>query len=194
MSARRRRGSRRSRARSRSRSTRAGRRTGSRAAFWTTVSWLRCAVGLADRRRKFSRAARSRVNACSDAHAGDVLGERRRDGAERLADAAVASAPTSCGRSRCATDERRDHGQRRERELPVEEEQDHRGADERQRVLDERGDAVGDELVERLDVVRDPADQRRRRGCARRSRATAAAGAGRGGCAGRRASARPSSR
>ena len=30
---------------------------------------------------------------------------------------------------------------------------------ERQRVLDERGDSVGDELVERLDVVRDPADQ-----------------------------------
>ena len=27
-----------------------------------------------------------------------------------------------------------------------------------QRVLDERGDAVGDELVERLDVVRQPAD------------------------------------
>ena len=29
---------------------------------------------------------------------------------------------------------------------------------ERQRVLDERRDAVGDELVERLDVVREPAD------------------------------------
>ena len=31
-------------------------------------------------------------------------------------------------------------------------------ADEHQRVLDEARDAVGDELVERLDVVREPAD------------------------------------
>ena len=52
----------------------------------------------------------------------------------------------------------RHHGQRREREPPVEEEQHDRRADERQRVLDERRDAVGDELVERLDVVRQPAD------------------------------------
>jgi hypothetical protein len=51
-----------------------------------------------------------------------------------------------------------EHGQRRERELDVEEEEDDRGADEQQRVLDQARDAVGDELVERLDVVRDPAD------------------------------------
>ena len=56
-------------------------------------------------------------------------------------------------------DQQRDDDQRRERELPVEAEQDHGGADQRQRVLDQRGDAVGDELVERLDVVRQPADQ-----------------------------------
>ena len=59
-----------------------------------------------------------------------------------------------------AVDERHreQHGQRRERELPVEEEEDDGGADEEQRVLDQARDAVGDELVERLDVVRDPAD------------------------------------
>ena len=48
--------------------------------------------------------------------------------------------------------------QRREREPPVEDEEDDRGADERQRVLHEARDAVGDELVDRLDVVRQPAD------------------------------------
>ena len=32
------------------------------------------------------------------------------------------------------------------------------GADSVERVLDEARDAVGDELVERLDVVREPAD------------------------------------
>ena len=55
------------------------------------------------------------------------------------------------------TSERQDR-HRREREPPVEEEEDDRGADQRQRVLDEARDAVGDELVERLDVVREPAD------------------------------------
>ena len=52
----------------------------------------------------------------------------------------------------------RDHGAGREREPPVEDEQDDRRAEERQRVLDEARDAVRDELVDRLDVVRQPAD------------------------------------
>ena len=59
---------------------------------------------------------------------------------------------------------RRDHGQRREREPPVEEEEKHGGADQRQRVPDQAGDAVGDELVECLDVVRQPADDHARSG------------------------------
>ncbi len=54
---------------------------------------------------------------------------------------------------------RRDHEDGRERELPGEDEEDHRRAAERERVLDQRGEAVGDELVERFDVVRQPADQ-----------------------------------
>ena len=55
-------------------------------------------------------------------------------------------------------DERRQDRHRREREPPVEEEEDDRRADEGERVLDEARDAVGDELVERLDVVRQAAD------------------------------------
>ena len=54
----------------------------------------------------------------------------------------------------------REDGERREREPPVEEEEDDRRAEEHERVLDEARDAVGDELVERLDVVREPRDDR----------------------------------
>ena len=61
-----------------------------------------------------------------------------------------------------ASDEQRDHREDPERELPRENEQDHRRADERQRVLHERGNAVGDQLVERLDVIGHPADQNAR--------------------------------
>ena len=61
-----------------------------------------------------------------------------------------------------ATIMQRQDGQRREREPPVEEEEDDRRADEGERVLDEARDAVGDELVERLDVVRQPADDHAR--------------------------------
>src|SRR5436189_3201426 len=41
---------------------------------------------------------------------------------------------------------------------------------ERERVLDEARDAVGDELVERLDVVREPADDHEQRRGARPAR------------------------
>ena len=131
---RRRRGSRRSRARSRSRATRAGRRTGSRGRSGRPSRWLRRAVGLADRAEVLVRRALARER-LQDAHAGDVLGERRRDVAQRLADAAVA-ARRLLAEDRRRDGQRRDDGERREREPPVEDEQDHRGADERQRVLD----------------------------------------------------------
>ena len=52
-----------------------------------------------------------------------------------------------------------EHG---EREPPVEDEQDHRGDEQGQRVLDEARDAVGDELVERLHVVGQAADDHAR--------------------------------
>jgi hypothetical protein len=44
------------------------------------------------------------------------------------------------------------------REPPVEDEQDDRRAEQRQRVLNEARNAVGDELVDRLDVIRQAAD------------------------------------
>ncbi len=101
-----------------------------------------------------ARLARERLH---DAHPGDVLGERRRDEPEPLAHLAVrAGRPRAEHASR--DHERRDHRHRRERELPVEEEEDDRGADQRQRALHERRHAVGDELVERVDVVREAAD------------------------------------
>ena len=61
-------------------------------------------------------------------------------------------------KSAVAIDEQRQDRHRREREPPVEEEEDDRGAEQGQRVLHEARDAVRDELVERLDVVRQPAD------------------------------------
>ena len=51
-----------------------------------------------------------------------------------------------------------DHPARREGEAPVEDEQEHRRADERERALHEGRHAVGHELVDRFDVVRQPAD------------------------------------
>ena len=71
-------------------------------------------------------------------------------------------------RVECVAEERgrdahqRDHGEGGEREPPVEDEEQDRRADEGERVLDEAGDAVRDELVERLDVVRQPADDHAR--------------------------------
>ena len=56
----------------------------------------------------------------------------------------------------------REDDERREREPPVEEEEHDHGAREHERVLDQARDAVGHELVERLDVVRDAAHDRAR--------------------------------
>ena len=96
-----------------------------------------------------------------DAHAADVLGERRGDEAEPLADG-----PVGAGRAHAEDGRRHDHqrqdGQGREREPPVEEEEDDRRPEQEERALDERRHAVGDELVESLDVVRQPADDHAR--------------------------------
>ena len=64
------------------------------------------------------------------------------------------------GERRDAQDREDDVGD--QRELGVEREQDHRGADQRQRRAEERDDAVADERVERLDVVGEPRDQHAR--------------------------------
>ena len=98
--------------------------------------------------------ARERLH---DAHAGDVLRERRGQEAEPLAHRRV-GARRALAEDRRREAHQRDDGAGREREPPVEDEEDDRRADQRQRVLDEARDAVGDELVDRLDVVREPAD------------------------------------
>ncbi len=121
---------------------------------------VRGAVALvhAAERRLARRLARERLH---DAHAGDVLGERRRHEPEALPHPAVRAVRADAeprGRGR----HQRKHDERREGEAPVEEEEDDGGADEEEGVLDEARDAVGDELVERLDVVRDAADVRAR--------------------------------
>ena len=92
------------------------------------------------------------------AHAGDVLGERRRDEAEPLSHRGV-RARRALAEEHGPDAHERDHRERGEREPPVEDEQEDRRAAERERALGEGRDAVRDELVDRLDIVRHPADQ-----------------------------------
>jgi len=100
------------------------------------------------------RLARERLD---HTHAGDVLGERGRHETEPLSHRPIgAGAPHA--EDRRSDRHRRNHRQRRECQSPVEQEQDDGGPDQDQRVLDKRGDSVRDELVERIDVVREPAD------------------------------------
>jgi hypothetical protein len=117
---------------------------------------VRVAIALRDRAEVLDvpLLARERLH---HAHAGDVFRERRGDEAEALADFAVGT------RRADAEDHGRDGHQRndrqgREGEPPVQDEEQDRRADERERVLHEARHAVGDELVERLDVVRQAAD------------------------------------
>jgi hypothetical protein len=92
-----------------------------------------------------------------DAHAGDVLRERRCDESEPLADGRIRASGVDPEQDR-ADAHHGDHGERGEGQPPVEHEQQDRRSDQRQRALHERRDAVGDELVEGLDVIRQPAD------------------------------------
>ena len=92
-----------------------------------------------------------------DAHAGDVFGEGRRDEAKSLSHTLVRAVRARAEPARREGHERQDE-ERREGEAPVEQEQHDDGSDEDERVLHEARDAVRDELVERLDVVRDPTD------------------------------------
>jgi hypothetical protein len=96
-----------------------------------------------------------------DAHAGDVLGESRRDEAEPLADTAV-GVVRARAEPRRRQAHQREHDERRERKAPIEEEEDDDRPSEDERVLNEARDAVRDELVEGLDVVRDATDDRAR--------------------------------
>ena len=110
--------------------------------------------------RVFVLLARERLH---DAHACDVLCERRRHETQTLADGAIRAGGANAedhGRDAHEWDDR----QRREREPPVEDEEEDRRADQREAVLNEARDSVGDELVDRLDVVRQPADDHARAG------------------------------
>ncbi len=91
-------------------------------------------------------------------HAGDVLGERGRHEAEPLAHRRVGPGGARA-EERARQDHERDHDEGREGEPRVEHDQEEGCAAEQQRALCERRDAVGDELVDRLDVVGHPADQ-----------------------------------
>ena len=71
-----------------------------------------------------------------DAHAGDVLGERGGHVAETLAHRAV-GARRADAEERPSRRHQRDDRERREREPPVEDEQEDRRPDERERALDE---------------------------------------------------------
>ena len=92
-----------------------------------------------------------------DAHARDVFGQRRGDEPQALPDGAVGEGRARAEHRR-GDDQRRHHRERREREPPVEEEQDHDRAEQQQRVLQQRRHAFRHQLVERVDVVRQPAD------------------------------------
>ena len=102
--------------------------------------------------------ARERLD---DPHPRDVLGERGRHEAEPLAHGRVRAGGALAEDHRRDAHER-DHDQRRECQAPVEDEEQDRGAEQSERVLDEARDPVGDELVDRLDVVRQPADDHAR--------------------------------
>ena len=86
--------------------------------------------------------------------------ERLLEGGEHVGHA-LAGAPVGAGgvdaEQRRAHRERREDHEGQEGELPVVDEQDRRDPDEGEPVDDQRGRPVGDELVERLDVARQPA-------------------------------------
>ena len=93
-----------------------------------------------------------------DADARERLLQVRGDRGDLLARGAVGVRADDPERERADPQHREDQ-EGEQCELPVEHEEDHRGADQRQRRAEQRHHAVGDELVERLDVVRQPRDQ-----------------------------------
>jgi hypothetical protein len=121
---------------------------------------VRGAVAVVDPAERFllHRLARERLD---DAHPCDVLRERGGDEAEPLAHVAIGAVRAAAEPGRHER-HRHEHGQGRECQLDVEEKQDHRRPEQEQRVLDQARNAVRHELVERLDVVRDPADDHAR--------------------------------
>ena len=114
------------------------------------------------------------------------------DRADRLARAPVGVGAGDAEGQRADRHDREDQ-EGHQRELHVEVEQDHDRADERQRGLEERDHGVGDQRVERLDVVGHARDEHARRPALVEADRHAPAGGGRSAGAGRPARAgRPS--
>ena len=90
-----------------------------------------------------------------DADTADVLGQRRGDQAEPACARRGGPGMTGSGKWRSRSPSRH-HQPEGERQALSRKKQDDRRPDERERALDERRHAVGDELVERIDVVRQP--------------------------------------
>jgi len=77
-------------------------------------------------------------------------------GREHVGDALAGAPVGACGvdaKERGADRERREDHERQQRQLDVVGEEDHDHPDEREAVDHERGDAVGDQLLQRLDVA-----------------------------------------
>ncbi len=91
-------------------------------------------------------------------HPRDVLGERGGHEPEALPHVGI-STPRARAEERRRENHERDHRERHEGEPRVEHDQQDSGAAEHERALRERRDPVGNELVDRLHVVRHPADQ-----------------------------------
>ena len=96
--------------------------------------------------------------AAHDAHTREALLEVAGDRSDR-----VARAPEGAGRDDAepqrAGEQQRQDEEGQQRELDVEVDQDPDGADQGQPGLEQRDDGIGDEAVERLDVVGDARDQ-----------------------------------
>ena len=111
--------------------------------------------------REAAAVARLLAERAHHAHAGERLLEVGRDLRDLLAREPVGARRDEPERH--ARHEQDGEGEERDQgELRVEQHQDHRGADQRERGREERRDPLGHELVERLHVVRQPRDQHAR--------------------------------
>ena len=93
-----------------------------------------------------------------DAHAADVLLEIRVDSREPCSDLSIGSAHRSLEYTRRQPHEG-NHRKGCQRESPVGDEHQHADRDEREQVAHSRHDARGEELIQGLDVGRDPRDE-----------------------------------
>ena len=118
---------------------------------------VRPAVGVADLAEALGVGALA-PEGLHDARAREILGQRRRHVAQALAHPPVGARRVPAEEP-CRERHQREEDERRQREAPVEVDQDGRRAEQEQRVLDARIEPVGDEVLERVDVVGQARDQ-----------------------------------